>query len=75
MPNLTAPIPPKLTGETERDLKRLREWGTALVDELSYLFSNLDAGNVSEAASVKAEHIDTANARISNAQIGSLYAD
>ena len=75
MPNLTAPIPPKLTGETERDLKRLREWGTALVDELSYLFSNLDAGNVSEAASVKAEHIDTANARISNAQIGALNAD
>lgn len=75
MPNLTAPIPPKLTGETERDLKRIREWGTALVDELSYLFSNLDAGNVSEAASVKAERIDTANAKISNAQIGALNAD
>lgn len=75
MPNLTTPIPPKLTGEVQRDLKLLKSWGTALIDELSYLFSNLDAGNVSEAASVKAEHIDTAGAKISNAQIGALTAD
>ena len=75
MPNVTTPIPPNLTGRTEEDIKRLKEWGTALIDELSYLFSNLDAGNVLEAASVKAENIDTASATISNAQIGALSAD
>ena len=75
MPNLTTPIPPKLTGDTGRDIRAVKEWGTALVDELSYLFQNLDAGNVSEAAAVKAENIDTNNAKISNAQIGALTAD
>ncbi len=75
MSNLTTPIPPALTGNCEDDLKRIKEWGTALVDELSYLFNNLDAGNVSEAAKVKAENIDTSNAKIGNAQIGALTAD
>ncbi len=75
MPNVTTPIPPNLTGRTEEDIKRLKEWGTALIDELTYLFANLDAGNVLEAASVKAENIDTATATISNAQIGALTAD
>lgn len=75
MPNLTTPIPPKLTGQAERDLLRFKEWGTALVDELTYILNNLDAGNVIEAASVKAENIDTATATISNAQIGALTAD
>ena len=75
MPNLTTPIPPKLTGQTEKDLLQLKQWGTALIDELSYILNNLDAGNVSEAASVKAENIDTASATISNAQIGALTAD
>ncbi|MBE5039224.1 hypothetical protein [Ructibacterium gallinarum] len=75
MPNLTTPIPPRLTGQTQQDVKLLKEWGTALIDELTYLFHNLDAGNVSEAASVKAENIDTANAKITNAQIGALTAD
>ncbi len=75
MPNVTTPIPPNLTGRTEEDIKRLKEWGTALIDELTYLFSNLDAGNVLEAASVKAENIDTKTAKIGNAQIGALTAD
>lgn len=75
MPNLTTPIPPKLTGRTEDDLKRLKEWGTALIDELSYLFNNLGSANVKEAASVKAENIDTSSAKISSAQIGALTAD
>ena len=75
MPNLTTPIPPPLSGQTTEDLKRLKEWGTALIDELVYLFNNLDAGNVSEASSVKAENIDTKNAKISNAQIGALSAE
>lgn len=75
MPNLTTPIPPKLTGRADADIKTLKRWGTALIDELAYLFNNLDSSNVIEAASVKAENIETANAKISNAQIGALSAD
>ena len=75
MPNFTMPVPPKLSGNSRQDLIALKEWGTALADELSYLFSHLDAGNVSEAASVKAENINTNHARITNAQIGELTAD
>lgn len=75
MPNFTTPIPPKLTGDTAADVGTLKRWGTALVDELTYLFNNLDSGNVIEAASVKAENIETKNAKISNAQIGALSAD
>lgn len=75
MPNVTTPIPPNLTENNAEDIKRLKAWGTALIDELTYLFANLDAGNVREARSVKAENIDTNNARISNAQIGTLSAD
>lgn len=75
MPNLTTPIPPRLTGDASADVGSLKKWGTALIDELTYLFNNLDAGNVIEAASVKAENIETKNAKISNAQIGALTAD
>ncbi len=75
MPNLTTPIPPKLTGRAETDVETLKRWGTALIDELSYLFNNLDSSNVVEAASVKAENIETTNAKITNAQIGALSAD
>lgn len=75
MPNLTTPIPPRLTGDVKIDLAAIKAWGTVLIDELAYLFNNLGAENVTEAASVKAENIDTANAKINNAQIGSLTAD
>lgn len=75
MPNVTTPIPPNLTGNAEADVQKLKDWGTALIDELTYLFHNLDAGNVIEAASVKAENIDTSGATIGNAQIGALSAD
>lgn len=75
MPNFTMSVPPKLSGNAGQDLIALKEWGTALADELSYLFSHLDAGNVAEAASVKAENINTNSAKITNAQIGELTAD
>lgn len=75
MPNLTTPIPPKLTGRADADIETLKRWGTALIDELSYLFNNLDSSNVIEAASVRAENIETSDAKISNAQIGALSAD
>ena len=44
MPNLTTPIPPKLSGQSNEDLIRFKEWGTALIDELTYILNNLDAG-------------------------------
>lgn len=75
MPNLTSPIPPKLTGNTAQDLAALKEWGTALIDELTYLFQHLDESNVIEAASVKAQNIDTNIAKIQNGQIATLSAD
>lgn len=75
MPNLTTPIPPKMTENPTEDVKKLKAWGTALIDELSYIFTHLDAGNVTEAGAVKAENIDTSSAKISNAQIGELTAD
>lgn len=75
MPNLTTPIPPKLTGNSQTDIEKIKEWGTALIDELSYILNNLGSENVIEASSVKAENIDTKNARIENAQIGSMSAD
>lgn len=75
MPNFTTPIPPKLSGNAEADIGKIKRWGTALVDELSYLFNNLDCKNVIEAGTVKAENIDTTTAKITNAQIGTLTAD
>ncbi|MBR5218967.1 MAG: hypothetical protein IKV89_04470 [Clostridia bacterium] len=75
MPNLTTPMPPKMTGDVKVDLASIKAWGTALIDELTYLFNNLGAENVKEAASVKAQNIDTNTAKINNAQIGSLTAD
>ncbi len=75
MPNFTTPVPPKLSGNTASDVTALKNWGTALIDELTYIFNHLDASNVTEALSVKAENIDTTNAKIKNAQIDLLSAD
>lgn len=74
IPNLTTPSPPPVKAEDGHAVKALREWGAALIDELTYLLANLDSGNVKSAGSVKAENIDTSTARISNAQIGVLNA-
>ncbi len=74
IPNLTTPSPPPIAAEMGETVKALREWGVALIDELTYLLANLDSGNVKCAGSVKAENIDTSTARISNAQIGVLNA-
>ncbi len=84
MPVLTAgyPLPPHLCHNDEKQIQELfsvtsnlQDWAVALVDELRYVLNNLDAGNVSEAQSVKAEHIDTRTAKIKSAQIHSLKAD
>lgn len=84
MPALTAgyPLPPHICPNDEKQIQELfsvtsnlQDWAVALVDELRYVLNNLDAGNVSEAQSVKAEHIDTRTAKIKSAQIHSLKAD
>lgn len=75
MPNLTTPIPPMLSQETKTALKQLKEWGTALIDELGFILNNLDSSNVTEAAMVKAENIDVTDGKILNAQIKNLTAD
>ena len=45
-----------------------------LIRQINFIVSNLGADNVIEAASVKAENIDTKNAKIVNAQIKNLTA-
>ena len=72
--NLTCHYPQR-TGDTASDCRALFDWAAALLDELRPLLCNLDAGNVTEAACVKAQNIDTNTARISQAQIGALSAD
>ena len=62
-------------GDEKAQLANVQDVLTDLIDQLSHALYNLDAGNVKEAASVKAENIDTANAKIKNAQIKSLTAD
>ena len=85
MPNLVTGFPRK-TGNTVQDIKEFYDWAVSLVDELKQLLNNLDAGNVLEAASVKAdnvadlenfiaEHI-TAGTIVTNTLIAdSLYSD
>ncbi len=75
MPNLITPTPPELTENVQENLKRFKDWGTALIDDLTYLFAHLDTANVVEAGSVKAENIDVSSAQIQSAQIGNISAD
>lgn len=75
MPNFTVSALPPNYVDAKTDIKAIKRWITAAVDELTYIFNNLDSTNVIEAASVKAENIDTTNARIGNAQIGKLSAE
>lgn len=68
--------------DDERQIKELflkvnnmQDWCVSLVEQVRFVLNNLDASNVSEAASVKAENIDTRFAKIKSAQIQSLKAD
>lgn len=74
MPNLTTGFP-RRTGDAQKDYEYLYDWAVSLVDELKAILCNLDSGNVSEAASVKAQNIDVSQAKIKDAQITSLTAD
>lgn len=75
MPNLTTGFPSLNSGDYNKDMKEMREWAMSLTDELRAILCNLDAGNVAEAGTVKAQNIDTAQAKIKDAQIKSLTAD
>ena len=66
---------PLIYGDQKTQLANVQGVVTDLIDQLQHALYNLDAGNVKEAASVKAEHIDTTNAKIKNAQIKSMTAD
>ena len=85
MPNLVTGFP-RRTGDTTQDVKEFYDWAVSLVDELKQLLNNLDAGNVLEAASVKADNIAdldnfiaehiTAGTIVTNTLIAdSLYSD
>lgn len=75
MPNLTTPFLNLKGKDINKDMDEVQNWSVALIDELKYILCNLDAGNVTEANSVKAHHIDCSQARIKGAQIQSLKAD
>lgn len=74
MPQLTTPYYPKRTGDIKQDLDSLTNHVSTLIEDLQYVLNNLDAGNVIEAAKVRAENIDTTNAKVANAQIQTLKA-
>lgn len=71
---LTTPYQPIPTGNLAQDLKNLTKHVGNLIEDLQIVLNNLDAGNVLEAGSVKAQNIDTAGAKIANAQIQALKA-
>lgn len=68
-------IPPSDSGNLKKDFDELRTRFTMVLKELEYLLCNLDEENVTRAASVYAENIDTTHAKIADAQIEGLTAD
>lgn len=68
-------IPPNESGNLKKDVDDLRTRFTLVLKELEYLLCNLDEENVTRAASVYAENIDTTHALIADAQIEGLTAD
>ncbi len=68
-------IPQSDSENLKKDVEQLKTRFTAVLKELEYLLCNLDEENVTRAASVYAENIDTRHAKISDAQIGELSAD
>lgn len=75
MPNLTTPFLNLKGEDINVDMDKVQAWSMQLIEELKYILCNLDAGNVTEANSVKAKNIDCRRARIKSCQIQSLVAD
>lgn len=74
MPLLTVGYPME-RWDTDANVTEIKNVLNETIDQLRYILCNLDAGNVIEAASVKAQNIDVTQAQIKDAQIGSLKAD
>ena len=72
--NISQPMGGSLGWEDGKRLDELDGIFSELLRQLNFLLGNLGAENVIEAASVKAENIDTTNAKIVNAQIKNLTA-
>lgn len=68
-------LPEEGTGNLKEDFENLKTKFISVLKELEYALGNLDEENVSRAASVYAEDIDTTHAKINSAQIQSLTAD
>lgn len=66
---------PNQYGDIATQLKNLQDVVTSLIDNVEWAVCHLDAGNVVEASSVKAQNIDTTQAKIKDAQIKNLTAD
>ena len=73
--NISQPMGGALGWEDGKRLDELDGIFSELLRQLNFLLGNLGAENVIEAASVRAENIDTTNAKIVNAQIKNLSAD
>lgn len=68
-------LPNETSGNLKRDFEDLKDKFISVLKELEYTLANLDEENVTRAASVYAENIDTTHAKIANAQIQDLCAD
>lgn len=69
------PSGPILGWDVPAQLRELQDLFCDLVDKAEFAICNLDAGNVSEARSVRADRIDTRAAKIVDAQIKNITAD
>ena len=69
------PSGPIMGWDIPTQLKELQDLFCDLVDKAEFAICNLDAGNVSEARSVRADRIDTRAAKIVDAQIKNITAD
>lgn len=55
--NLTLSLPPKLTGDTERDIAKIHEWCTALQIQLKRIIFAVN-DSINEALSISADTSD-----------------
>lgn len=75
MAELTLSYPTRESANLKEEVKDLKDRFVMVIKELEYVMNHLDEENVMRAASVRAEDIDTARAKIKDAQIQSLTAD
>lgn len=69
------PSGPIMGWDVPTQLKEMQDLFCNLLDQIEFAICNLDADNVSEARSVRADRIDTNTAKIVDAQIQNITAD